>query len=42
LNSLRGTKIFDASKRPIRYIIGLQIMKQLLPVWYNSSVLEEY
>ncbi len=38
---LRGIQTFTATK-PIRYIFGLNIPKQITPVWYNNGVLEQY
>ncbi len=41
-SSLRWTQTFDPTKTPIRYIFGLNIPKQITPVWYNGSILDQY
>ena len=39
---LRWTQSFDTSKRSIRYIFWGNILKQIMPVWYNGTLREEY
>ena len=40
--SLRGTQSFDPDVKPLRYIFWGNILKQVVPVRYNGSSLEEY
>lgn len=39
---LRLPQSFDPNKKPIRYIFWSNILKQGIPIWYNSSTLEKY
>ena len=41
-NLLTWRQTFDGTKKPIRYIFGWNILKQIAPVWYNNTTLEEY
>ena len=41
-NVLTGVQWFDVTKQPIRYIFWGNILKQITPVWYDSSTLTEY
>ncbi len=41
-NILQWPQWFNVNKRPIRYIFWLNILKQIKPVWYHASTLEEY
>jgi hypothetical protein len=36
----RGVKSFDVASRPIRYIFGLNILKQKTPVSYSATPIE--